>query len=41
MAKKTFKLFEKSGFDKDKGFKEGSKADKKADKKQFKAFKKK
>ena len=41
MAKKTFKMFEKSGADKDKGMKEGGKADKKADAKQFKAFKKK
>lgn len=40
MAKKTFKAFEKSKFDKDKGFKEGSKADKKADKFQFAKFKK-
>jgi len=41
MAKKTFAAFEKSKFDKDKGMKEGGKADKKADAKQFKLFKKK
>lgn len=33
--KKTMKAFEKSGADKDRGMKEGSKADKAADKKQF------
>lgn len=41
MAKATpkgFKAFEKSGMDKDKGMKEGGKADMKADKKQFPAF---
>lgn len=41
MAKMTKAAFEKSGFDKDKGMKEGSKADKKADAKQFAKFKKK
>lgn len=36
MAKKTMKAFEKSGADKEKkGMKEGSKADKALDKKQF------
>lgn len=38
---KTMKAFEKSKFDKEpKGVKEGSKADKKLDKKQFAALKK-
>ncbi len=38
---KTMKAFEKSKFDKEpKGMKEGSKADKTLDKKQFKALKK-
>jgi len=40
MAKKTFKAFEKSKFDNDKGVKEGSAADKKRDKPQFAKFKK-
>ena len=45
MAKKpakTFKQFEKSGFDKERkgGPKEGSKAEEKSDKKQFMKFKK-
>lgn len=40
-APKTMKAFEKSSFDKEpKGMKEGSKADKKLDKKQFAALKK-
>lgn len=34
------KAFEKSGADKDRGMKEGSKADKKADKRQFKDWSK-
>jgi hypothetical protein len=39
---KTMKMFEKSSFDKEpKGVKEGSPKDKKLDKKQFAAFKKK
>lgn len=37
---KTMKQFEKSKFDKDKGVKEGSAADKARDKKQFKQFQK-
>lgn len=41
MAKKTFKMFEKSTADKDpKGMKEGSKKEEKLDKKQFAKFKK-
>lgn len=40
-AKKTFKLFEKSGADKDpKGLKEGSKKEEALDRKQFNKFKK-
>lgn len=40
MAKKTMKMFEKSGADKDtKKAPEGSKADKASDKKQFKKWK--
>lgn len=42
MAKMPMKAFEKSKFDKEpKGMKEGSKADKKLDKKQFAAVNKK
>jgi hypothetical protein len=41
MAKKTLKMFEKSGKDVEpKGVKEGSKKDEALDKKQFKLFKK-
>jgi hypothetical protein len=40
MAKKTMKAFEKSKYDNDKGVKEGSKADKARDKKEYAAFKK-
>jgi len=42
MAKKTMKMFEKSGKDKDTkgGPKEGTKAEEKQDKKQFAAWKK-
>lgn len=36
---KPIKAFERSGYDKDKGVKEGSKADMARDKKQFAAFK--
>jgi hypothetical protein len=40
MAKSTMKKFEKSSYDNDKGVKEGSKADRQRDKKQFAKFKK-
>ena len=40
MAKKTFKQFEKSKFDNDRGVKEGSAKDKAKDKGQFAKFKK-
>ena len=40
MAKPKFQPFEKSKFDNDKGVKEGSKADKKRDVKEKKAWKK-